>query len=157
MYFRAMVRVNKALPDKKLVRHTQRQRHDDLSWNTRPRRIALTSTEKENIEQLQLEDSWQSKIPAQFSCRPIASRLPEIVVNLNSSNHSWFIRWIIDQSSLVNTMRKKDQPLPPISDIRTYWSIEKDKNRLVLLRKGDKENTCGDSKISTYWICPDSC
>ncbi|KAG1858178.1 hypothetical protein F4604DRAFT_1931207 [Suillus subluteus] len=39
--------------------------------------------EKEKMEQLQLEESWQSKIPARFSCGPLlASRLPAMVVKL---------------------------------------------------------------------------
>jgi hypothetical protein len=44
-----------------------------LSWNTRPQRIALMGTvaffpEKEKIEQLRLEDGWQSQLPTRFSC-----------------------------------------------------------------------------------------
>ncbi|KAG2141415.1 uncharacterized protein EDB93DRAFT_1241772 [Suillus bovinus] len=44
-----------------------------LSWNTRPQRIALMGTvaflpEKEKIEQLGLEDGWQSRLATRFSC-----------------------------------------------------------------------------------------
>lgn len=44
-----------------------------LSWNSRPQRIALMGTvaflpEKEKIEQLELEDGWQSLMPTRFSC-----------------------------------------------------------------------------------------
>ncbi|OJA17408.1 hypothetical protein AZE42_13147 [Rhizopogon vesiculosus] len=44
-----------------------------LSWNSRPQRIALMGTvaflpEKEKIEQVELEDGWQSLIPTRFSC-----------------------------------------------------------------------------------------
>ncbi|KAG1736943.1 hypothetical protein EDD22DRAFT_959693 [Suillus occidentalis] len=49
-----------------------------LSWNTRPRRIALMGTvaflpEKEKIEQLGLEDGWQSQLATRFSCGKKAS------------------------------------------------------------------------------------
>lgn len=45
----------------------------NLSWNTRPQRIALMGTvaflpEKEKIEQLGLEDGWQSQLATRFSC-----------------------------------------------------------------------------------------
>jgi hypothetical protein len=45
----------------------------NLSWNSRPQRIALMGTvaflpEKEKIEQLELEDGWQSLMPTRFSC-----------------------------------------------------------------------------------------
>ncbi|KAG0700227.1 hypothetical protein DFH29DRAFT_832760 [Suillus ampliporus] len=44
-----------------------------LSWNSRPQRIALMGTvaflpEKEKIDQLQLQDGWQSLMPTRFSC-----------------------------------------------------------------------------------------
>jgi len=46
---------------------------ESLSWNSRPERIALMGTvaflpEKEKIEQLHLEDGWQSLAPTRFSC-----------------------------------------------------------------------------------------
>jgi hypothetical protein len=49
-----------------------------LSWNTRPQRIALMGTvaflpEKEKIEQLGLEDGWQSQLATRFSCGKEAS------------------------------------------------------------------------------------
>ncbi|KAG1850795.1 hypothetical protein DFJ58DRAFT_716748 [Suillus subalutaceus] len=49
-----------------------------LSWNTRPRRIALMGTvaflpEEEKIEQLGLEDGWQSQLATRFSCGKEAS------------------------------------------------------------------------------------
>ncbi|KAG1876363.1 hypothetical protein F4604DRAFT_1680529 [Suillus subluteus] len=44
-----------------------------LSWNSRPQRIALMGTvaflpQKEKIEQLELEDGWESLLPTRFSC-----------------------------------------------------------------------------------------
>ncbi|KAG2067211.1 hypothetical protein BDR04DRAFT_1120610 [Suillus decipiens] len=49
-----------------------------LSWNTRPQRIALMGTvaflpEKEKVEQLGLEDGWQSQLATRFSCGKKAS------------------------------------------------------------------------------------
>ncbi|KAG1764514.1 hypothetical protein EDD22DRAFT_845810 [Suillus occidentalis] len=49
-----------------------------LSWNTRPQQIALMGTvailpEKEKIEQLGLEDGWQSQLATRFSCGKKAS------------------------------------------------------------------------------------
>jgi hypothetical protein len=54
------------------------ERMTSLNWNTRPRRIALMGTvaflpEKEKIEQLGLEDGWQSQLATQFSCGKEAS------------------------------------------------------------------------------------
>jgi len=45
----------------------------NLSWNSRPERIALMGTvaflpHKEKIEQLRLEDGWESLMPTRFSC-----------------------------------------------------------------------------------------
>lgn len=50
----------------------------NLSWNTRPQRIALMGTvaflpEKQKIEQLGLEDGWQSQLATRFSCENKAS------------------------------------------------------------------------------------
>lgn len=57
---------------------TAPERMTSLSWNTRPRRIALMGTvaflpEKEKIEQLGLEDGWQSQLATRFSCGKEAS------------------------------------------------------------------------------------
>jgi hypothetical protein len=54
------------------------ERMTSLNWNTQPRRIALMGTvaflpEKENIEQLGLEDGWQSQLATRFSCGKEAS------------------------------------------------------------------------------------
>ncbi|KAG1761150.1 hypothetical protein EDD22DRAFT_954298 [Suillus occidentalis] len=74
------------------------------SWNMRPQRIALMGTmaflpEKEKIEQLGLEDSWQSQLATQFSCGKEASVLlsgsPAIVVELNLSSYSQFLCWLL--------------------------------------------------------------
>ncbi|KAG2038445.1 hypothetical protein BDR03DRAFT_954815 [Suillus americanus] len=52
---------------------TPKKSMKSLSWNSRPQRIALMGTVaflpgREKIEQLELEDGWQSLMPTRFSC-----------------------------------------------------------------------------------------
>ncbi|KAG0699971.1 hypothetical protein DFH29DRAFT_934322 [Suillus ampliporus] len=76
-----------------------------LSWNSRPQRIALMDTvpEKKKIEQLRLEDGWQSLMPSSpvMRKRLLASKWPAKVVDLNSSNCPHFLCWVSAGSFVI--------------------------------------------------------
>ncbi|KAG1847091.1 hypothetical protein C8R48DRAFT_615858 [Suillus tomentosus] len=106
----------------------------NLSWKTRPQRIALMGTvaflpEKEKIEQLGLEDGWQSQLATRFSCGKEAAVIT-VEVACNSC------RLDFEQIFSVPPLGEYGGVTDPNwrTDLMMYHSFRPDGNRISIIQ-----------------------